>query len=67
MSHITIADELAARARASGITMKELCRRTKTAQSTPSRWKAGAEPKPSTVRRMEEELERIEAEKAMAA
>lgn len=68
MSTCTIESPAAAlmrRAQDAGVPMSDICARSGVATSTPSRWNSGEfEPKMKTIRRMEEALSAIIAEKA---
>lgn len=60
-------DEIVERARKSGVSMAEVCRKAGIAQSTPSRVRQGLwEPKPRTVRRLTEALEALVGSPAQA-
>lgn len=67
MDQQLIVFEIDRRARGVGLRMGKLCKRAGVSPSTPSRWKAGTPPNLATLKKLTDELDRIEAAGESAA
>jgi transcriptional regulator with XRE-family HTH domain len=56
--------QLIVRAQEANISMASICREAGVATSTPSRWRAGADPKLNTVRKLSDALDALILKKA---